>query len=63
MDRHDAGRDRHPDAGRARALEKAQEMRVIETELRDDAVGAGVDLGLQIVDVGLDDALSGCFSG
>ena len=52
VDRHDARRDRHPDAGRARALEKAQVVRVVEAELGDDAIGAGVDLGLEVVDVG-----------
>ena len=37
---------------RARALEEAQVVRVVEAELRDDAVGAGIDLGLEVVEVG-----------
>ncbi len=46
VDRHDARRDRHPDAGRASPLEEAQVVGIVESELRDDAVRAGVDLGL-----------------
>ena len=45
------GHDRRPDAARARRLQEAQVVRVVEEELRDDAAGAGVDLGLQVVEV------------
>ena len=50
-DRQDAGDDRHLDAGRAGAVAEAQEHVGVEKELRDRAAGAGVELGLQIVEV------------
>ncbi len=53
MDRHDARRDRDPDTGRAAAFKEAQIVRVVEAELGDDAVGTRINLGFQIVDVGL----------
>ncbi len=54
VDRHDARNDRRPDAARTRRLEKAQVVRVVEEELRDDARRARIDLGLEVVEVGGD---------
>src|SRR5690606_27579512 len=53
VDRYDAGQHRTPDAACANAIEKAQIVRVIKEELGDDPVRPRIDLGLQIVDVGL----------
>ena len=63
VDRHDARHDRRPDAARARRLQEAEVVGVVEEELGDDAVGARVDLGFEVVHVGRQSALSGCFSG
>src|SRR5579862_3198593 len=52
-DRQDAGDDRNIDSGGARAIEQAEEGAVIEEELRDGTAGAGIDLALQIVEIGL----------
>ena len=42
------------DAARANPVEKAQVMIVLEEKLRDRACRAGVDLGFQDIDVGVD---------
>src|SRR5579862_5950 len=52
--RHDAGDDRNIDAAPADAVEIAEVEIVIEEDLRDGARGAGVDLGLQRIDVGVE---------
>src|SRR5437588_3547674 len=52
--RHDAGDDRDIDAAGANAIEIAEVEVVIEEHLRDGTRRAGVDLGLQRVDVGID---------
>src|SRR5579859_1120336 len=52
--RHDAGHDRNGDAAPAHAVEVAEVKVVIEEDLRDRARRAGVDLGLQRVDVGVE---------
>ncbi len=54
LHRQDARHDRHVDAARAHAVEIAEITVVLEEELRDGAGRAGVDLGLQHVDVGFD---------
>ena len=51
--RHDAGYDRHVNASRGRVVAEAQEVVGIEEELGDAAVGAGIDLALQVFEVGL----------
>ena len=51
--RHDARHDRHVDAGRRRVVAEAQEIVGLEEELGDAAVGAGIDLALQVLEVGL----------
>ncbi len=48
---------------RAHAVEIAEIEAVLEKELGDRARRAGIDLGLEHVDIGCDDGLSGCFSG
>src|SRR5882724_7820166 len=52
--RHDAGNDRDIDAAGADAIEVAEVKIVIEEHLRDGTRGAGIDLGLQRVDVGVE---------
>src|SRR4051794_30630146 len=52
--RHDAGHDRDGDAARAHPVEIAKIQVVVEEHLGDGAVGAGIDLGLQHVDVGIE---------
>src|SRR5437764_3995812 len=52
--RHDAGHDRNIDSAGADAIEVAEVEVVIEEHLRDGTRRAGVDLGLQRVDVGID---------
>ena len=54
MDGNDAGHDRDGDAARAHAVDVAEVHLVVEEELADGARGAGVDLRLQHVDIGLD---------
>ena len=54
LHRHDAGHDRNVDAARAHAIEVAEVEIVIEEELGDGARRAGIDLGLQHVDVGVE---------
>ena len=49
--RHDARHDRDRDPGRRGDVEEAQIGAVVEEELGDGAVGAGVDLALQRFDV------------
>jgi hypothetical protein len=51
------------DAAGADAVEIAEVEVVIEEHLRDGARRAGIDLGLQRVDIGVEVGLSGCFSG
>ncbi len=63
VDRHDAGHDRRPDAARARRLQEAQVVRVVEEELRDDARGARIDLGFEVVEIGIDAAAVGVLLG
>ncbi len=48
----DAGNDLDADAGRGRIVAKAQEAVGGEEELSDGAVRAGVDLALEIVEIG-----------
>ena len=54
LHRQDAGHDRDVDAGRAHAVEIAEIKTVLEKELGDRARRAGIDLGLEHVDVGGD---------
>src|SRR5690606_17290049 len=56
MYRHDAGNNGKLDSGAADALDIAFEYIVVEEELRNGAIGARVDLGLQNVDIGLEAA-------
>ena len=51
-DRQDAGHDLGVDAGRRRIVAEAEEAVRREEELGDRAVGAGVDLALEIVEIG-----------
>src|SRR5262249_30246712 len=53
LHRQNAGHDRDRDAAGAYAIEIAKIEVVIEKELGDGAAGAGVDLGLEHIDVGL----------
>src|SRR3954453_1610835 len=50
-DRHDAGDDRHFDTRAARALDERKIVLVVEEELRDQKVSAGLDLGLEIAEI------------
>ena len=50
-DRQYAGNDRYLDAGGAGAVAEPQEHVGIEKELRDRAAGAGIELGLQIIEI------------
>src|SRR5215471_529569 len=54
MDRNEAGHDRHSDPACPHAIKKPEIDIVVEKELRDGGGGAGVDLRLQHIDVGLD---------
>src|SRR5262245_35501934 len=54
VDGNDAGHDGNVDAAGANAIEVAIEQFVLEEELRDRGGGAGVDLGLEHVDIGVD---------
>ncbi len=54
LHRQDAGHDRNVDAAGAYAIEITEIKAVLEKELGDRAVGAGVDLGLEHIDVGRD---------
>ena len=58
LHRQDARHDRDVDAARAHPVEIAEIEIVLEEELRDRARRAGIDLGLEHVDVGVD--ASGC---
>ena len=51
--RHDARHHRHVDAGRRRLVAEAQEVVGLEEELGDAAVSAGIDLALEVLQVGL----------
>jgi hypothetical protein len=48
-DRHDAGEDRHGDAGLDGAALERVEAGVVEEQLGDQEVDAGVDLALEIL--------------
>ena len=61
--RHDAGHDRNIDAAGADAVEIAEVEVVIEEDLGDGAGGAGIDLGLQHIDVGVEVAAFGMLFG
>src|SRR5579871_4859157 len=52
--RHDARHDRNIDAAGANAVEIAEVEIVIEEDLGNGARGAGIDLGLQRIDVGVE---------
>src|SRR5438552_11680459 len=52
--RHDAGHDRNVDTAGADTIEVAEVEIVIEEHLRDGTRRAGIDLGLQRIDVGID---------
>ena len=52
--RHDAGHDRNIDAAGANPVEVAEVEVVVEEHLGDGAGGAGIDLGLEHVDVGIE---------
>src|SRR6266849_6520042 len=52
--RHDAGHDRNIDAARTNPVEVAKVEVVVEEHLRDGAGRAGIDLGLQKIDVGIE---------
>ena len=51
-DRHDPGDDRAVDPGELAALAEVVEVVVVEEQLGDDVVGSGVDLGLEVVELG-----------
>src|SRR5262249_11982303 len=53
LHRQDAGHDRHVDAACAHAIEVAEVEVVLEEELGDRACGAGIDLGREHGEVGL----------
>ncbi|MNT78886.1 hypothetical protein D3C72_2181690 [compost metagenome] len=53
VDRLDARHDRRDDAGGAGAFDIAQIIAIREEHLGDGPIGAGVDLALEIVDLGL----------
>ncbi len=61
-DRHDARDDRHLDPGGARAAEEVEVARVVEEQLRDQEVDAGVHLLDEVLEVGLGAARRGCGS-
>src|SRR5258708_243856 len=46
-DRHDAGDDRHADAGLARLVDEAEEGVAVVEVLRDRGIGTGIDLALE----------------
>jgi hypothetical protein len=48
-DRHDAGDDRDVDAGERTTFAEIEEVAIIEEELGDDVVGAGVDLRFEVI--------------
>src|ERR1700677_4377785 len=52
-DWHQSRNDRHVDTVRARLRAELDEAIVIEEQLRDQKVGAGVDLGFEVIQVGL----------
>src|SRR6266478_922472 len=52
--RHDAGHDRNIDAARTNPVEVAKVELVVEEHLRDGAGSAGIDLGLEHVDVSVE---------
>ena len=52
-DRHDPGDDRDVDAGVARARDELEVDRVVEEQLRDEELRAGVDLLLEVAQVDL----------
>ena len=58
-DRHHPGDDRHVDPGRAGRGDEVEVVAVVEEELGDQKAGAGVDLGLQVGEVGLEAGGSG----
>ena len=62
-DGHDAGDDGHGDADVAAAIHEAEEMGVVEIELGDDEIGAGIDLGLQAFEIGVEVGRLGMFLG
>ena len=51
-DRHDPGDDRSDHTARARRVEEPEERVVVEEELGYGAVGTGVELSLEIVEIG-----------
>jgi hypothetical protein len=51
-DRHDPGHDRHLDAGSAGLVDKAEIGVGVVEILGDGTVGAGIDLGLEVAQVG-----------
>src|SRR6266404_153492 len=57
--RHDAGHDRNRDAARTNPVEIAEIQVVVEEDLGDGAGRAGVDLGLEDIDVGIEVAALG----
>src|SRR5882757_7448456 len=61
--RHDAGHDRNRDTARPNPVEIAKIQVVVEEHLGDGAGGAGIDLGLQEIDVRIEVAALGVFFG
>ena len=48
-DRHDSGDDRDPDAGQLAAFPEIVEIAIIEKELGDDIIGAGIDFRFEVI--------------
>ena len=63
LHRHDARHDRDVDAAGSDAIDVAEVVVVVEEELRDRPVGAGVDLGGEHVEVGVDGRALGVLLG
>src|SRR3981189_1257482 len=61
--RHNAGHDRNGDAARPNPVEIAKVEVVVEEDLGDGAGRAGIDLGLQDIDVGIEVAAFGMLLG
>ena len=62
-DGHDAGDDGHGDADVPAAIDEAEEDGVVEVELGDNEIGAGIDLGLEASQIGFEVGGFGMFFG
>ena len=52
-DRQDARHHGHPNADLLAAIAKSPEVFVVVEQLRDDSIGAGIDLAPQVLEIGL----------